>query len=156
MPDTTSREERLAEVTRLSRKPMQQLHANLLDVVLTAMDGLKQEDWASLAKRAPDRIIQGLAMTAKMAGYGDKLEHEVRGSLDFYERIANASDAELHAELARLNAELAPGVWSRVVNVLPLTIAQQLRALPDDTRRQVYTALARGFAGPREPWRLEE
>jgi hypothetical protein len=148
MPDTTSREERLAEVTRLSRKPMQQLHANLLDVVLTAMNGLSADDWAALAKKAPDRIIQGLAMTAKMAGYGDKLEHELHGGLELHERINAAPDSEIHAWLAAEYQKIAPGVWAKMVAELPTPVAEQVRALPEDVVEKVRRIMVRNFAGP--------
>jgi hypothetical protein len=143
LTDSDSREERLAEVVRLSRKPMQRLHASMLDFVLGALDQLTQDDWVALAKKAPDRIIQGLTMTARMAGYGDKLEHEVSGRLDFLGRISEMSDGELCASLARSYAEVAPEMFDAFADTLPPALGDRVRAVSEDVRQRAYAAMAR-------------
>lgn len=102
----TERSERLAEVERLSRRPHAALHARLLDVVLTAMDSLTPEEWSTLAKRAPDRLVQALSMSGRLAGYSERSEVEVSGSslVEFAMRIERLSDSEIQAELAKLRA----------------------------------------------------
>lgn len=92
-------QKRLADVEHLSRKPHQELHGKLLDAVLGAMDTLTAEEWSQLARRSPDRLLQSLAMSGRLAGYSEKQEIDITGSL-----VRSMSDSQLEAAL-RLRAE---------------------------------------------------
>jgi hypothetical protein len=90
---TDTRATRLAEVERLSRRPHADLHAKLIDAVLGALDGLTPEEWLTLAKRSPDRLIQSLAMSGRLAGYGDRQEIQLDATV---QSVKEMSDAELY------------------------------------------------------------
>src|SRR5215470_11820325 len=92
------RSARLAEVERLSRKPHAELHSKLLDVVTGAMDGLSVEEWLALAKRSPDRLIQALSMSGRLAGYSEKSQVDVSGDWGWLEKL---SDSEFEAECVK-------------------------------------------------------
>jgi hypothetical protein len=83
-------------------------------------------------------------MTARMAGYGDKLEHEVSGQLDVYTRLHKMSDGELAAYAL---THIAPDTLELVIKALPPALAAQLRALPEDAKHKVLRSIA-GYPAP--------
>lgn len=105
----SERAERLAEMVRLSRKPHAELHSKLLDAVLGAPDKLSDDEWLTLARRAPDRLLQGLSMSGRLAGYSDRQEvqHSSGDLVAFALRVQAASDAELEVLRAELDQQLA-------------------------------------------------
>jgi hypothetical protein len=111
-PCTTPRSERLGEVERLSRKPHAELHAKLLDFVLGSLTRLTDDEWMTLARKSPDRLLQALSMSGRLAGYSQKNEFKVEGSglAVLASKLAQMSDAEIEAEYEKLNAaKLRPG-----------------------------------------------
>jgi hypothetical protein len=140
---TIQRAARLAEVEKLSRKPHQELHASLLDVVLGAFERLTPDEWLTLAKRSPDRLIQSLAMSGKLAGFSDRQEVAISGSLA---EIQNLSDSELEARvLANADKELA-----RLAAAVP-SVGAIVNALSDAERQVAIHALA-GMKPRHQPW----
>ena len=128
----SKREERLREVERLSRKPHQEIHALLVDVALQALNGLTHEQWANLAAKAPDRVLQGLAMSARMSGYSDKIEARVEGSLD----VHSLSDMELEnraralAEETFRRLEVWPPLRRAISSLMPKERHESSASLP--------------------------
>ncbi len=57
-----------------------------------------------MAEKRPDRWVQAIAVLARLAGYNDRTESV---SLSLFANIKNMSDAELEAELASLQQQLA-------------------------------------------------
>jgi hypothetical protein len=104
---TDTRAARLAEVERLSRKPHADLHAKLIDSVLGAMDQLTADEWLILARKGPDRLLQALAMSGRLAGYSDKQEVELSGSIAAIQAMSDSEKeslmlSEAEKELSRL------------------------------------------------------
>src|SRR5262245_15463272 len=89
--------ETLAEIDALSRGPFRKLLSVYLQ---TAPD---RESLIAQAQRNPDRWMQGLALLGRLAGFTEKLE--VHASVDLH-HVHHLSDAELDAEIARLDAQL--------------------------------------------------
>lgn len=129
----TKREERLREVERLSRKPHQELHAKLLGAVEGAMDSLTPEEWLALARKSSDRMIQALSMTGRLAGYSERSETRLEGSLD----VVHALD---DMTLERRIHELAQEAFQRLEQQSPLGWA--IRDLKPHERKQVIEILA--------------
>src|SRR5262245_35467067 len=136
--EPTQRAKRLAEVERLSRKPRQDLHAHLLDSVLGAMDTLTPEDWSALAKKAPDRVLQGLAMSARLAGYTEKSEIELGGSVGLLAKFQEMSDAEQEAHILT-------GCEERLSRLAAIpALGPAIQALTASERKTALEALAGG------------
>jgi hypothetical protein len=134
----SERAARLAEVEKLSRKPHQELHANLLDVVLGAFDKLSPEEWIALARRSPDRLIQALSMSGKLAGFSEKSEVVVSGLSGLAAEIERLSDAELEGlAIARATTSL-----DRLAAALP-QLGRVIEALTPTERQIAITAIWR-------------
>jgi hypothetical protein len=131
----TQRSERLQEVERLSRKPHQELHANLLEMVLGSFDKLTPEEWLTVAKKSPDRLIQALAMTGKLAGFSEKSEVVVSS---WAAKIEQMSDGELES----LRIANATESLDRLAASLP-KLGRVIGALTPTERQIAITALWR-------------
>jgi hypothetical protein len=136
----SQRAARLAEVEKLSRKPHQELHANLLEVVLGSFDKLTPEEWLTVAKRSPDRLIQALAMTGKLAGFSEKQEIALSGLAGFATEIEKLSDMELDNLDKERSITHATAALDRLAAALP-TLRRVINALTPGEREVAITAL---------------
>jgi hypothetical protein len=121
---TDTRATRLAEVERLSRRPHADLHAKLIDAVLGALDGLTPEEWLTLAKRSPDRLIQSLSMSGRLAGYSERNEIQIDATVS---AIHNMSDAESHFNAYHIAAAQLDGLVAALPEIADAVASPEAR-----------------------------
>jgi hypothetical protein len=126
---------RLAEVERLSRKPHAELHSKLLDVVLGSLGRLTLEEWLALAKKSPDRLVQALSMSGRLAGYSERNEVAVGDHWSWVEKL---SDSEFEAKCI----ERATESLERLAAAVP-SVGRAIDALTQIERQVAITALWR-------------
>jgi hypothetical protein len=89
---TPTKDEILDQLNRLSRDPFQQWTAEIIGALPT------KEDMQAYFKKYPDRAAQTLTQVAKLSGYSEKTQIN---QTNIFAVVANASDAELMARLAK-------------------------------------------------------
>jgi hypothetical protein len=113
-----------AELTSLDRKPFSRILADFVE------SSPSRRAISDLAEKAPDRWSSALAVTAKLAGYNDKLEITAKRADELSDSEIESKINELvQAELAkRHRAMRADTLDAQVIDVTPATNSQDTPA----------------------------
>src|SRR4029453_13497807 len=109
---------------------------------------------AKYAAKAPDRWAQGVAVAGRLAGYTERSEMDVSGTIH---HVHHLSDAELDARILALEAEGSPTVIQLPPHKAPVRKSDKKSApvLPDPARskprrQSKHTAVRQAPTAPGE------